>query len=262
MTTINTGWLKNNDGEKFAPKTLASQVLTKDGVSIEKKVEESKEYVDDEIDEFSKNVAFMNSNNNEDVENPDVEMNGVVVDSALSENSTNPVQNRVITKEFKKVFGDIEYLGKELELIETITIEENGVKSIERTQEPDGTPYNFKKVMVFVHHPIAENNGRTAFKFYNTQNTSDYVVSHGQSLETTRANDSVFYMESINGHLFSFSIVCNENAARFETVNIATSPSAVRRTLKMDSVTFLNYISLNGYTLPIGTTMDIYAIRA
>jgi hypothetical protein len=33
--TVNTGWLKNNDGEKFAPKTLLSQVQNNDGVLLE-----------------------------------------------------------------------------------------------------------------------------------------------------------------------------------------------------------------------------------
>ena len=35
MSTVNTGWLKDNNGEKFAPKTLSSQVMTKDGISID-----------------------------------------------------------------------------------------------------------------------------------------------------------------------------------------------------------------------------------
>lgn len=35
MSTVKTGWLKNNNGEKFAPKTLTSQVLTDEGVTLE-----------------------------------------------------------------------------------------------------------------------------------------------------------------------------------------------------------------------------------
>ena len=35
MSTVNTGWLKDNNGEKFAPKTLSSQVITSDGISID-----------------------------------------------------------------------------------------------------------------------------------------------------------------------------------------------------------------------------------
>ncbi len=39
-TTVKTGWLKNNNGEKFAPKTLVSQVVTNDGVTLENKLNE------------------------------------------------------------------------------------------------------------------------------------------------------------------------------------------------------------------------------
>ena len=37
-TTIKTGWLKNENGEKVAPKTLVSQVQTTDGTLLEDKI--------------------------------------------------------------------------------------------------------------------------------------------------------------------------------------------------------------------------------
>ena len=38
-TTIKTGWLKDNNGDKFAPKTLSSQVVTSDGATLESKIQ-------------------------------------------------------------------------------------------------------------------------------------------------------------------------------------------------------------------------------
>lgn len=38
-TTIKTGWLKDKEGNKFAPKTLTSQVQTSDGTLIEDKIQ-------------------------------------------------------------------------------------------------------------------------------------------------------------------------------------------------------------------------------
>jgi hypothetical protein len=35
MSTANTGWLKDNNGEKFAPKTLSSQVITESGETLD-----------------------------------------------------------------------------------------------------------------------------------------------------------------------------------------------------------------------------------
>lgn len=38
-TTVKTGWLKDKNGDKFAPKTLTSQVQTNDGILIEDKIQ-------------------------------------------------------------------------------------------------------------------------------------------------------------------------------------------------------------------------------
>lgn len=38
-TTVKTGWLKDKNGDKFAPKTLTSQVQTSDGVLLEDKIQ-------------------------------------------------------------------------------------------------------------------------------------------------------------------------------------------------------------------------------
>lgn len=39
-TTVKAGWLKDNQGNRFAPKTLSSQVMTIDGISLEEKIYE------------------------------------------------------------------------------------------------------------------------------------------------------------------------------------------------------------------------------
>lgn len=56
-TTVKAGWLKDSQGNKFAPKTMSSQVITNDGVVLEDKITEDlanletsvKEYTDTEI---------------------------------------------------------------------------------------------------------------------------------------------------------------------------------------------------------------------
>lgn len=79
-TTVKTGWLKDKNGDKFAPKTLASQVQTSDGTLIEDKIQADKEDilslisalstavnnfldVDDETkDQLSEIIALIDSN--------------------------------------------------------------------------------------------------------------------------------------------------------------------------------------------------------
>ena len=34
-TTVNVGWLNDENGDKFAPKTLSSQVINNDGTSLQ-----------------------------------------------------------------------------------------------------------------------------------------------------------------------------------------------------------------------------------
>ena len=48
-------------------------------------------------------VAFINDEDNENVIDPDIEATSITIDSILSETSTNPVQNRVITEKIKEL---------------------------------------------------------------------------------------------------------------------------------------------------------------
>ena len=58
--TINIGWLKDNNGGKFAPKTLTSQIQTNDGILLDNKIQsdinalrdEIKAYTDEKISEI------------------------------------------------------------------------------------------------------------------------------------------------------------------------------------------------------------------
>ena len=67
-TTVKAGWLKDEQGNKFAPKTLISQIYKEDGSSFE-------EY----IDQVTSNI--------------DIE-----VDAELSSTSENPVQNKIVNE--------------------------------------------------------------------------------------------------------------------------------------------------------------------
>lgn len=80
-TTVKTGWLNDKNGDKFAPKTLISQVQTSDGISLEDKIQTDLDATKTEI---------LNSVS-------------IDVDSELSSTSTNPIQNKVIDAEFEAV---------------------------------------------------------------------------------------------------------------------------------------------------------------
>ena len=80
-TTVKTGWLKDRNGDKFAPKTLTSQVQTSDGILLEDKIQAD---LDAAKEDILANVS-------------------IDVDNALSSTSENPVQNRVVTAKFDEM---------------------------------------------------------------------------------------------------------------------------------------------------------------
>lgn len=55
--TIKVGWLKNNEGEKFAPKTLMSQVVTNDGVQLNDKIEADLLSLKQEVNAYAEQIA-------------------------------------------------------------------------------------------------------------------------------------------------------------------------------------------------------------
>lgn len=56
-----------------------------------------------DLEELSTNVAYINKENNENIESPDIAASSVIIDSALSRTSTNPVQNATITAELDTI---------------------------------------------------------------------------------------------------------------------------------------------------------------
>lgn len=63
-----------------------------------------------DLEELSTNVAYINKENNENIENPDIAASSIIIDSALSTTSTNPVQNKTITEKFTEISETINNL--------------------------------------------------------------------------------------------------------------------------------------------------------
>lgn len=98
--TIKAMWLHDKSQNKIAPKTLMSQVQTEDGVLLEDKIQADLDTTKAAIDQLFTDVAYINAEDNENIENPDVVASDITIDSALSTTSTNPIQNRAVAQEF------------------------------------------------------------------------------------------------------------------------------------------------------------------
>lgn len=89
---IKTGWLSDKNGDRFAPKTLTTQVQTPGGVLLDDAIEAALTDLGDTL--------------REELE--------VIVDEELSSTSDNPVQNKVIDAEFENVTSSINELNSRI----------------------------------------------------------------------------------------------------------------------------------------------------
>ena len=146
---------------------------------------------------------------------------------------------------------------KEWELIETITVEEDGITNINRTAEPDGTPYNFKNIYVYGVVPtkpsetgnmvvyIGDGNNKWYYwiLFNNFLNKNyDNVKAWGSFLEH---NGWLTAMSSYGQNWQGSPLYGNFDKAK---------PYFNMKTIMISSAQSIPY--------PIGTTFEIYAIRA
>lgn len=68
-----------------------------------------------EAEALTDGVAYIDVEDNENVDVPDSDVSNIVVDSALSTSSANPVQNKVITEKINEITSDIEALNNSVE---------------------------------------------------------------------------------------------------------------------------------------------------
>lgn len=117
-TNVSTGWLKDNNGEKFAPKTLSTQVLMSDGNNLENKIKNlgggSTEItiIEDGV-ESTLNGMRINKFDTKDecetaLENGEIANNEFCsfpdeYDEELNEESTNAVQNKVVASAISEI---------------------------------------------------------------------------------------------------------------------------------------------------------------
>lgn len=153
-------------------------------------------------------------------------------------------------------------IDKAYELIESIT--SDGTAIVERTQEPDGTPYNFSRVKVVVTSP---KNMESAIYIYG------YISSGGaiQSSPAMFTKDSPYYIRAMysadvaNG-IMSYtstdaSIVYSNNQAQGDTdaSGVNQSPTLLFTSNNIDKI---RVYAFGTTAAPAGFLIQIYGVRA
>ena len=163
---------------------------------------------------------------------------------------------------------------EEFELIESFEVTEE-IKNFIRTAEPDGTPYDFQKVKVIVKQTKSEGIGKGGIRCDDPALNlgSIYIAS---SLETfnSRCTFSQYIGYIDNGLLKgkNSSYIATSDApddinealtvSLFRTSNVSEPVFSLCETVKLDRIEYLRYGSLNSHSIPVGTKIDIYAVRS
>lgn len=115
--TINTGWLNQQDGTKFAPKTITSQIFDNNGNTIEDRIgslEGQNRYLSINVNstaispDSNEDTLIINAGSGIDIsadDSTDTIVISAKIDSELSTTSENLVNNKTITTELDKKPG-------------------------------------------------------------------------------------------------------------------------------------------------------------
>ena len=166
------------------------------------------------------------------------------VDDVLSNTSEHPVQNKVVKTALD---GKADREGK-YELIESFTLEVDA--SIEKSAEPDGTPYRFSAALFKFSKP----QGRVATNIVFYHDT--YPIAGVIYYDYTAADRA--FVEVNNVHGYWRTIMGYANDADFGASRLMTGGSGV---LNQKYGGVLTRIQTNA-DLIAGTTVEIWAVRA
>ena len=144
----------------------------------------------------------------------------------------------------------------EYELIETITIAEDGIVQVSRASEPNGTPYNFKKVVV--KNKIMPAGKADALNVWFNNDVQVCTISTGAHATSTiyssaRAwkENGVLMCQAANGSVAIYGVIA--------TYGMSYGRSVVQTKKNIEKVRFIYATEMN---IPVGSTFEIWGVRA
>ena len=108
--TGNVKWLKDKQDNIIIPNTLTTSVYNSDNKNIDELLNELIKIQENKVDKVEGKGLSTNDFTNEDKEKLNsiiADPNNITIDTALSETSENPVQNKVITSKLNEVFQSV-----------------------------------------------------------------------------------------------------------------------------------------------------------
>ncbi len=168
------------------------------------------------------------------------------IDQTYSPESENAQSGKAVAQALNTVGG----AEQSYELIEKITTTEE-VKSINFSKEPDGTPYNFKKLYVIFNIPQAPVTGAIDIKI-SAVNCGRFANAINQSWNAASTAEFIFY-EGVS-KIRTFYCQHTNSYGNVATVQSSEPTIAVNKITELQLDGAVNF--------PIGTTITIYGVRA
>ena len=144
---------------------------------------------------------------------------------------------------------------KSYELIEEVTLEED-VSSFLRTADPQGNPYNFSAIRMFIRTAKSAGTAQLIFNIGSATSSSYVYYQKNDVLVANKEQDAIYRQYNDNGRMyFEGAAGAKNNVGYFET-----RPTYWDREWK--NVTRISLIvSSDAVSIPAGTTIKIYGIR-
>ena len=157
------------------------------------------------------------------------------------------------------VDGKVSALTNKYELIETITLTE-ATNLIERSVEPDGTAYNFRKLLIYMNAALTDQTGACGVNLWEGTTLAAQNLAFGSEVTQTSSN---YLMEiSVEDGILRQSTPETSNVdyqTKFYKTAAATFVGGVKM---MDKISKFTLRQFNGYTFAVGTVIKIYGVRA
>lgn len=157
------------------------------------------------------------------------------------------------------VDGKINALKKPYELIETITLTE-ATASIERSVEPDGTAYNFKKLLIYMNAALTDKTGACGVDLWDGTTLAARSLSFGSFVKTTSSD---YMMElSLEDGILHQTAPETADKEYLSTITKTAAATYFGGVKMMDKISKIMIHQFNGYTFAVGTVIKIYGVRA
>ena len=157
------------------------------------------------------------------------------------------------------VDGKIAALTKKYELIETITLTE-ATSSIERSVEPDGTAYNFKKLIIYMNASLTNKTGAFGVNLWDGTTLAARHVAFGSDMTQTKSN---YIMElSVEDGILHQTAPARPDNDYLSTVTKTAAATFYGGVKMMDKISKITINQYNGIAFAVGTVIKIYGVRA